>query len=685
MTAAEIRLPLRWSTWFLWIAVCAAAPVFNAALSTAIGKPVLRSDPNSAAITVALQVIILFSIFLPRVMEWFVLRRLARRLPLYAWLMAALLAAVTWLAIILKFNPHRYGPWANLLQNPMFSLKQAYLAAKMDGAFSFYEFLTLPWHDVLLASAGTTLVTYAVPLLLLAKLSGYRFRVLLGAALAGVFAATVCDFIFDVLGSGNRLGNNRALNGVSWHGRINELTYRAAAGAVWGAASGLVLAALTSTPTAIAAERSRRFAHLTEKHGLAYMACFTAFLAFAVPAGHFVTGANGIRAGFPTLRRMISIAPWSDRSTGEPILAFSHQSAIDLALYGRASMSPDGASLVIEASNRLVTHIDVATGKTLGTFGEPSQLAERRHYLWSPDSGYFVLRSSKVVYPADNTSYPQRETRLRVFTRRDHVATADWQSSSGECLDSYASPATRFEADGRSLWVLCTQAHQPGPTDLVAIRLSLPGLTRLGETRYGEKTAASGSAQGFITIGGRVATWHLDHRKDPTFRILDLASGLVVRELTGLDAPELGGAMTFQSGQSRVADEGIMLRYCGFPTSHIPKDDRSAIVAAINRCRDLSFDTTSGKLLAVREMQRGEAITRREISIGGRRLLISRQYTLSSKAGLLVVIDAASKSEVQRIQTAAQDIVAITPDERWLITREVDRSVLRFYAIGVAR
>lgn len=145
MSAEPALQRLTRRTWLLWVAVCAVIPVLNAVLETAIGKNVLRTDPNAAQIKNLLWLTMIVTILLPRVLEWAVLRTIAPRLWLIEWYGAAIISGMAWLACMLTVERYPLLRSFNQLQtDPTRDFANYAFKARADGTFTLVEFLSLP-------------------------------------------------------------------------------------------------------------------------------------------------------------------------------------------------------------------------------------------------------------------------------------------------------------------------------------------------------------------------------------------------------------------------------------------------------------------------------------------------------------------------------------------------------------
>jgi len=664
-----------WITWLAWIIVCATIPVINATFAAAMSKEVRPSDPNAIAIRQGLIWLVVVTAILPPVLEWLVLRRIAPKLGLETWSAMAVVAGGVWFCIMSGafFRWPGGFQWSANLSYPSRIVRMAWAEQRMLGDPTIGQFITLPWHRLVLSSIASTAMVYTLPIVVLAHRGGGGFWILWTAAMAGAIASSSVDALYHIADN-FRLGADRELNGISWTARFIELAYRVGAGATWGAVSGIVyilVSARTKTT------QSTLLPTPTPWRVLAAVVAIA--IAAAPPLMTYATGPKGWVAGFPALRRTLTLAPREDSYQGEALLMYSHRTDLAVHAYPNAMFSPDGTHLAVTAANHSVADIDARTGHQLGIFGDVPIAFERTSWMWTPDSRYLILRSWGSNTSDQSWARKNNETRLRIFDRESHHPISDWESGDSSCGDSYASPSMLVDAGAQSFWILCGRSVAPRPDDALAIHLSLPSLKKIGEAHYGD-TADTGESRGLVAIDGRPVSWHAPPKGDRIF-LVDLQSGALAYKLVDLDAPDRGASMTFQTSQTVFARDRTVLRYCGLPTNTLPKEDRKAILAAINHCRNLTFNLQTGALLDVQETDRMSAFARSAIEVGGRRLLVATKNDPASKTGFIIVKDADNGRELQRITTAAQEYVAASPDGRNIVTREVDSAQLRFYRI----
>ncbi len=651
-----------WRLWLVWIAVCAFSSVLWLTASTS-----QYSLWREVAIPEWRQyfalVLLLLALTLPRVLEWAVLKQIAPGLRLPTWFGAMALAGIVWALIV--FAALKFG----VSSKSWFQPSQFDRLAKIDLHSyrldtSFGGFFQIRWSSLVASIVITIALVSFVPALVLAWRSKQKIVLFIAAAIVGALSAELGNLYFDFSGYRPTTNSLRAL--LDKH--FIEVVRHGARGALWGGASGFVYVAwmylrpLGHEAVGLKSQMGRAGALLLFLAGLVLMA----------PTIAYVLGPHGIRAGFPGLRKLFTAAPKTDHSTGKKILSFSHRSEVPVYKFTWAKLSPDGRSLLANLPDRTPVLLDLATGKQTGTFAKREFRNERQDTIWSPDSRYIVVRSWGAEVAIPKTIYSRHESRIRVFRRDGLKQVSDWQSTGKSCFDSQKSPAVMFAPDSASIWILCGENDQRG-SDLVAVRLSFPRLELIGERNNGN-SAQFFWLQGLVELDGRIASWH--HTKEKLI-VRDLLSGTVRYQLDGLTSPELGSNLTFQPGWTTIGSGVAILRYCGFPTDHIPKEDRAAIMAAINRCRVLTFDLGSGSLREAREMNRFGI--RHEIQVGSSRYFLRSLHKPTSKIGEIAVIESDTDSIQQKITTVAQTILAVSKNSNYVVSREIDSDYLRFY------
>lgn len=366
---------------------------------------------------------------------------------------------------------------------------------------------------------------------------------------------------------------------------------------------------------------------------------------------------------FTALRRKLWVAPPADRSTGEPVLMLSHRSDSGLESkigVNKALFNPDSQTLVLWSPSRQPTHFDVDSGRTLGTFGEmPDGYADDT--IWSPDGRYVVRRSAGHKYKP-NPYTTMADVRIRAFNRDDYSVTAEWHNTTRNCSGIFSGFGAnlQFIRDGRSLWVLCDATNVTSRSDPIAIRLSFPELNEISRVTYG--TAYDlGSARGVLRSDDRMFSWHGHSFDATTIVVVDLATGEIVRNVTGLPQAILGF--------SRIGMDQSTLRHCG------------TIYKPMPRCVEQTVDMFTGAVLPTRELDRSDVIGPAFTTTSGQQWLWAVAGQETGKVTDHVLTDPTSKKEVQRLSGAAQRPLAQSPDRHWFVTQESESSLLRFYRV----
>lgn len=644
-----------WSTWFLWVAVCAAEPVLFAIAATAFGKPVLETDPHATLIRWSLLILIVITLPAPVLLQWTVLRRIAPKLRWWIWLAGALVAWGVSTVLVLKARELSDAGRQFAITALLINTSSAYPATLSD-------LLGLPWGRTLISTVAVAAATMLVPTWIFARVAGMRWYVVLIAVIAGACTATTVDQIYNLYGFHiDTLGMGSALNGLSWARRMGELCLRAATGAVWGASSGLVIAQLIRKGDS---ELRRSHFAIHGAGGLAVMLASILTIAAAAPVCAIGLDPYKARAGLAELRKAFSFPPSSDISEGEEVLRFSHLARVDPTQYSMAHFAPDGKSFITVTAGRRLLRIDVENGKSLGTVGDQFGRHERHGLAWSHDGSFLALRTDGEEVAIPNTPYTRHRARFRIYALPEHKVAGEYSHREDECFDSFADPSMMFELDGKSLWVLCGQYAYPGPDSLLAIKLEVPSMRVLQLRRYGE-SAASQQVRGLARIGPSI--WYWQHRtgKAEQLRVRDLSRDQDVVYLRDLD--QACFADNFTSQEVRLSENRISLRY------HGGSDGQTTIK------RWLVFDTRSGSLIERKDEPNPTVASSRAVSETPKNLRIETTWREDSKAGKIDVIDSVSGKQRQHISSLAQRPVGISPDGRWLVMNAFEQKALRIY------
>jgi hypothetical protein len=661
--ASPVRF-LSWNIWLAWILVCAAEPIFSAAWAMELEKLWLPSDPYAESIAPALGVVIMAGPIALVLLKWAILRRVAPTFRLWAWLATLLVATAVWLLLVLKFGDLLYR----------IPREFSVAAFKLRPDFSVWVFLGLPWGRLFLATAAVTAATALAPAWAFARAAGLRWYVPLLAAVVGACTLAAADQVYDFYGFHVRKNlGQEAMNSWSWMERAQELWLRAGTAALGAAIGGLAFAVLIARGAGPGPTGSRRV--IRGLRGVAATLAAALVIAVAAPAGRLALDPAVRAAGYDWLSKALSRTPSHDVAEGEEILRYSHTASVAPPTpprYPTVSFAPDGSSLLTLDADRRLRRIDTATGREAGTLGERLGPYEGYAVAWSPDGRFLALRTDGEAISISGTPYTRHRARFRVYSLPDYHIVGEYSRVGGyprqkeECFDSHADPSMMFEADGGSLWVLCTQYDYPTPKSLMAIQLEIPSMKVLGLRYYGDD-AAGEAVRGLTRAGGSIWYWQWSSAYSHQFRVGDLGSGREVAHLPDLKQSHLAGDLV--STDARITEGRITLRY-----------RNNSWPPAITRW--LVFDTRSGQLLERRDeaaapFDPGRAVLKASDDL--RIETISRQDSL---AGEIDVLDSASGRRRQHIRTLAQRPIGISPDGHWLVMHAFEQKTLRVYRVG---
>jgi hypothetical protein len=663
-----------WRIWLAWVLVCALVPVFSTISATAIGKQISRDAEYRPLIATGLLAVVVLATLAPPLMQWIVLRHVLPKLSLLFWFCCVLLSAILWFGLAQS----RYGQGPGLIAAGFRAQSQLQIAAttqRLAGTLSAAQILALPWGPLLLWTIATSALTSLIPAWALGSASGLRraTRLFFAASVVGACASTIVEQFYHMTFDLRPL-NDWALNGLSWTRRLQLLVSRSGIGAVFGATTAIFVVLMTrrmgnATPVAPAFATHRA-------GGLALVLIAPLLIAFLAPFAGYLAGPRGIVAGAPQLRKAFSFAPSQDSSQGETVLVYSHDVAIPVARMSAAVMAPDGRSAILRGADHRLMQVDLATGHAVRQLAAALAPLERHAIAWSPDGRYLALRSNGMDAAVPNALYKQRQSRVRLYALPNMTLAGEFSGSEAACFDVSPREPMLFSGDSKSLWLVCGQHYAPRPDDPMAIRLDVPAMQMLDIRRYGEADV-SGQIRGLERIGDSVWAWQFPYGGKP-FRIRDLTHDREIVTIP-MHMQPIGG-MTEQSGQSQVDEKTIRLKFCGVR----PGAPRDAVPAS-QICRTLSFDTHTAALIGIVDEgdDRGpyQAIGQPRSVLTGHGLRVEAFWRHDSKTGELVVRDAATGRERQRIVSIAQRPLEISSNGVWLMTVAIDGGALRLHRI----
>lgn len=661
---------ITWPTWLAWVLVAALGPALSTIAATAADKQILRDAQHRELISNGLLVIIAFGILAPPVMQALVLKRVVPKLSVAIWFFCVLLSGTLWFMLLLG----RHG-WA--LVDAGFQtqhrLQDAGMTLRLAGTLNTAQILGLPWGPFMLWTIATSALTSLAPAWALGTASGRRSATLLffAAPIVGACVSIIVEQLYRITVDDHAL-IQWALNGLSWTKRFHVLALRSGVGAVWGAATAILVVLMTRQSGNI-----KDWTFATHRvGGLALVLIAPLLIAILAPLFGYLAGPHGIVAGAPELRRAISLAPSQDSSQGETVLTYSHDIEIPVARMPVVVIALDGQNAIVRSIDHTLVQVDLATGRNIRQLAGALAPLERHSIVWSPDGRYLALRSHGAGLPIPNTRYTGHQGRVRLYALPDLTLLGEFSNSEGACFDSFAREPMLFSNDSKSLWMVCGQQTALTSDDLMAIRLDVPAMQAPDIRRYGGG-AESEEIGGLERIGDSVWAWQSGRNSKP-FRVSDLTHR---REVAAVPTPnELIGEMTEQTGLSKVDEKNIQRFFCGTPPG-VPAD--AGPTSWI--CRTLSFDTRTGALLASvdkpdhRHLNGSHGLPNYILS--GHGLSIESFWPQDSKAGELVVRDSATGRERQRIASIAQRPLQISADGVWLMTSAIHSGGLRLYRI----
>jgi hypothetical protein len=611
-------------SWILWIAACALGTML-----LGIPRIVVELQLPSAMVP-ALFVVLLAvqALLFPSFLYYAVLRRVIPALSLAKWVGAML--AVGALIVLNSLFSRSVAP--GMFADAMMGIRHS---TEDVSLLSLGQFLLAPLPSICLL---------LIPCWLLASASGKKWTLYLAAALVAAYCenvlATACHVLFGI--------HSLDFPGRSLGSMATLLFFKASLGAVWGVASATTVAWMhgqTRTPRAAVALGT------------------LAGLLLLTPTVLFFTRHGALA---DALAKMVTLRPAADRSTGSPILVYSHAAEIDTAAYSDLHFAPDGSSVYALSKERDLERIDLATGKSMGKLGQRLAKSERYSMDWSPDGTLLALR----------TDGAQKATRYQLFSLPGQIQIADYSIEEKQCTSSKGS-AILFEADSRHAWVDCGSSPQQSDA-ISAIRLSVPMLRPVAIRRHGDH-AGPGRTSPLLRSDAGILYWQEGNGPVAPLYVHNLTLDRHVRIGDDLRTPELAGRLGFQGAAAK--GKLLELTYCGSASDVAnPRYAQDASHGGHAFCRTLTANLETGALIG-RKDDAGGATGRRKLGSPRGEFVVQTTSSARSKTGQTIVRDAASGRELQRLSTQSQYAQGFSPDGRWLVTRAEDQPVLRIYKV----
>jgi len=634
--STPFSLAVNRTTWLLWVLISAATPILYSIAETALKKRVLSSDPYGDLISVGMLVLFVLIQFLVPFLHWFILRRVAHGLALLTWFGIALISII--IAVSLVFVSRDIS-WA-----VSYTILSAILLDLVKG-----------------------------------KKQGQPRYLFLCAALIGFSLSCFIEYIYAVLDY-QHLFRRTALNGLTWLERFEKLSYLGSIGAVWGASSGIFLALLFKKfGSKLTVSDCKKGQVISWRPALT----LTFIIIIVPPTVTFISNTD-IHSVIQTVKKELSSVPSVDSSTGKQVLDYAHNVDIKPPAYPVISFAPDSKSFVMIDSNRQISLVDVATGK-VKPIAEPIGKLEHHERVWSPDGQFFILRSSGQKVSIPNSHYSASTSRFRVYGLPDYTLLAEYKTRRDGCLKhqrNYNQVSMAF-ANNKEVWVLCGQTtSRPKSGNLMALKLEIPSMKVLEQRVYGDNEIYSNvrgvhvlNDEVYVTQEGRTRASKTD--SIVFTKLVHNQSSLI---LSGFTKPTMGGQLTFQYEQ--VKNGKISLFFCGDSSGvSDPAEKNPGILTVHGFCRTLIFDAGSGLFIKkVDDAKLYRLQTSSELVNSQNNLLIKAKWEVNSQSGQILVKDI-NERQIQTVETIAQRLIGLSPDNKWLVTYELDRGHLRLYQV----
>jgi hypothetical protein len=633
------------TTWLLWIAVSAATAVMGGVLQIIFKRQFGRHFDAQ------LTLLLFGALFLaaaPAVLQWAVLRRLVSHPLFAAWVgvswINSVVAGVLWSALLRR----------GLDADRAFDVAR-FLAARGEGGLKLMLYVSV-----------VTLLYNLVPIFVLGRLAQRPSRALLLSTVAGACAAVLLHKLYtgftalDVTSLFVPFDTTRAQ--LSWTALAPALATLAVFGMAQGAISGFGL--------------MRMFAPASGRHAGTAALRVCGLVAVVLIAAHglrVAMGPAGYQAGFPDVRRALSSAPASDRSTGTPILSLSRRIALPQPVRF-AVLSPDGQTVLFLTSERPTEHqavirLDAETG-----IFAPSPLTvggSTRSLVFSPDGRYVAINQAGHSRGAGDYDFG----RIRLFATHDFAKIADVWAAEQDCA---FSRQMAFTHDNGGLWVLC-ESSRARPQDLFAVKLALPDLRIVERRPAPVRTGPPDFTSGSVIVASGAGVFAAGYAWESPSEFLSVTDITTTSRplLASLDMWKAvpGGPGTGLCGLHLSPDAALVtVSHCA-PAIRYKGDGSPA------KGQFRTFATRTGDLLAdFGRQEPGRDPVSWSAAFGSKHgRFAGIGTTRASKTGALVLWEQATGRELQHIETAAYRSGAFSGDGSRLLLIGRDDDAIYVY------
>lgn len=599
-----------------------------------------------------------------------VLRKLKPSVPLIIWVTGSIVYAVLYVAVVM-FVSKAFGDW------PHFGSEMFVLTHTWDGNWG--DVLTLPWHVFAVQNFLLPLSLWSPAALAMWYWRGSRnMGMCFGLAMAvGTTVQVLSRMALEVLRvmpEGHSF-SSQGIHNLSWWDApyVTGTFLSACCGA---AVSGLVLASSSDFKTPL-----RQFGYAAAS---IILLCLAGPLAF-----HYAVGPRGFSAGFPELQKAFTSASLVELSVGKPVVTLLAKADVQpppylqAPTYALVQFEPSGRAFLTFDGTRNLVSVNALTGKTEHQVAGPFGRDDNFSFTWMRDGKHFLLRSG-ITEKDDPFGVKGRLTsRLRIFVLPDYKLASDRLAPTQCPVSTFFDPPIAVQSD-RAFLMRC-EPYDPKPGMPEMIRVPVDGT---GEIERIEFDAAHPLRRFrkllHTTLGIFVVREQSGNGKGTSIWLQDVDGNRGTRQLARLALQSEAGALTFQG----LEQQGLELkaRFCGLranvPTSslHVPITKQNWF------CRAMFYDVASLAWLRQEEESSGGydtyGLRKNTRRIGD--LSVESQWDDKSKTGEITVRRFSTSHVLQHMTTVNQTIIAVSPDQRLMVTHAADEARLRVYRVDAA-
>lgn len=592
------------------------------------------------------------------------------------------------LATVISVTSNAWGGQNSLEK----SFRGAVILLKYDPPIRVLDFLTLPWHLLVVQKVIASAVNFSVPVFAICAFAKQkkRFPTVMLFVVLGSVAIGVIDVMFDLIRS--RSNGVAELNGRPWIERLATIGSWSVSSVIGASISVIGIGSLMRRPGQNVGKEQITQRHMVAS-GLRLAAVVTTCLLITSLSINYILGPKGLESGFAEIRKSLSPPPKVDVSIGEDVLKFSHLLKAKTYRYPNPNsadiqLSPDGHSVVVleqvgQKESQLSAY-DLTSGDRLASLTAVMKLYARASYAWTRDGQHLLVRSRGEVIENDRSV--RYDTKLTLFSLPDYQPVAEWQSTGMVCEHFDIGKPSMAEDNNGNIAILCPYPRDGDATYPMAVVLSLPNL-EVASVRSFLDNEPFVPAEQLVEVGGSVFAPLIQRRGQAPVVMANIINPEMSVSLDDPYSPERGSGLTLQGfANDEDAENSVEMRLCGqVDTISNPPKDVSDTARGPAICRTLRYDLRDGSYIGLSDSPETRILRDntmpQEFSMEFRDWRITGEVDPLSQTGDLTVTGIESDLVLQEIESSSQIPVVVSDELGFLLTHRVNTRQIALYQI----